>query len=119
MKKFTLYFLIFFAGIVTAIFVMGLLLPDNSTPSDLLATNNGSKTILTATEVAKHNTKTDCYLIVNDQVYDVTAFIDQHPGGVEKIVEGCGKESSQIFAAIHSNFAWNLLKDYYVGDLAK
>ena len=124
MKKFTLYFLIFFAGIIVAIFVMGLIFP-NSNTSKMINANNmiatsgtSSAKTFTITEVAQHNIKTDCYLIVNKQVYDVTSYIDQHPGGVRRIVEMCGQESSQAFAAIHSNFAWNLLKDFYIGDIS-
>ncbi|MFA5792686.1 MAG: cytochrome b5 domain-containing protein [Candidatus Gracilibacteria bacterium] len=74
---------------------------------------------LTAIEVATHNTASDCYLIVKGKVYDVTNYIDQHPGGKQNIYNYCGKESSTTFANIHSNFAWNLLADYYVDDLAQ
>jgi cytochrome b involved in lipid metabolism len=45
----------------------------------------------------------------------VAAFIDKHPGGRQKILDMCGKEATAIFSAIHSNFAWNLLKDFYIG----
>ena len=31
-------------------------------------------------EVAKHSTKEDCWLIINEEVYDVTEFMDIHPG---------------------------------------
>lgn len=70
-------------------------------------------------EIAKHNTKKDCYLIIKGSVYSVASFIDSHPGGVKKIVEECGGEASSVFSAIHSNFAWNLLKDYYIGEVGQ
>ncbi|MBU2566598.1 hypothetical protein KKG46_03500 [Patescibacteria group bacterium] len=125
MKKFTLYILIFFAGIVATILVMGLMFPNSQTnpktnTSISVATSENPKiNNFTTAEVATHNSKNDCYLIVNSQVYDVSSYINKHPGGVRKIVERCGQESSQAFATIHSNFAWNLLKDYYIGDLTK
>jgi len=73
--------------------------------------------VLSLTEIAKHNTVSDCYLIVNSGVYSVAGFIDQHPGGKKKILDMCGKEASKVFSAIHSNFAWNLLKDYFIGNV--
>lgn len=121
MKKLTLCILIFFAGIVITIFAMGLMFPDahaGVTQNSQAAAGKMIETkIFSPDEVSRHKTKNDCYLIVNDQVYDVSSYIDQHPGGVRKIVDYCGKESSVAFAAVHSNFAWNLLEDYYVGDI--
>jgi hypothetical protein len=35
----------------------------------------------TAEEVAKHGTETDCFIVVNDAVLDVTPYLAQHPGG--------------------------------------
>lgn len=34
---------------------------------------------LTFQDVAEHNTKKDCYVVVHDKIYDVTKFIDEHP----------------------------------------
>lgn len=34
---------------------------------------------LTYQDVAEHNTKKDCYIVVYDKVYDCTKFIDEHP----------------------------------------
>ena len=35
----------------------------------------------TKAEVSKHSKSTDCWMIIEDKVYDVTKFIDEHPGG--------------------------------------
>jgi hypothetical protein len=40
-----------------------------------------SKPFYTLADVAKHNSATDCWMVINDKVYDVTSFIDEHPGG--------------------------------------
>jgi cytochrome b involved in lipid metabolism len=38
-------------------------------------------------QVARHNTEKDCWIIVNDQVLDVTAFMHEHPGGKRMIMK--------------------------------
>jgi len=68
-----------------------------------------TQVVLNSAEVAKHNSATDCYLIVKNNVYDVTSYIPKHPAGKSKITNTCGEEVTNIFASIHSNFAWNLL----------
>lgn len=68
-------------------------------------------------EFAAHNNIDDCYIAIQDKVYDVTGFIDQHTGGVDKIVSGCGKEMTGVFAKIHSNKSWDLLKRFQIGSL--
>lgn len=115
-------FIIFVGGIVSLAF-----LPVGTINSPVNNTQNIQKVVnpslpvvtLDLQEVAKHNTKQDCYLIVKGSVYSVASFIDAHPGGVKKIVDECGGEASAVFSAIHSNFAWNLLKDYYIGDVGQ
>ncbi|MFN4181105.1 MAG: cytochrome b5 domain-containing protein [Candidatus Paceibacteria bacterium] len=79
----------------------------------------GTGVVLNLEEIAKHNTRNDCYLIIKDSVYSVAGFIDQHPGGANKILEMCGKEATKTFTLIHSNFAWNLLKDFYIGKVGQ
>lgn len=73
----------------------------------------------TLAEVATHDNIDDCYIAIQGKVYDVTGFIDQHPGGVDKITSGCGKEMTGVFAAIHSNRAWDLLARFQVGVLSE
>jgi L-lactate dehydrogenase (cytochrome) len=72
---------------------------------------------LSMEEVAMHNNIDDCYIVIENKVYEVTGFIDQHPGGVAKITSGCGKEMTGIFSKIHSNKAWDLLKKFQIAVL--
>ena len=55
----------------------------------------------TAEEVARHNSATDCWTIVDGFVYDVTSFARRHPGGAEKIEEMCGVNSSEDYLDEH------------------
>ena len=51
------------------------------------------KTFTTA-DVAKHNTDKDCYVILHGVVYDVTSFLNEHPGGKKAIMLYAGKDAS-------------------------
>jgi cytochrome b involved in lipid metabolism len=44
------------------------------------------KKTFTAAEVAKHNTREDCWIIVKGQVLNVTPFLNDHPGGARAIL---------------------------------
>lgn len=41
-------------------------------------------------EVKKHVTEDDCWIIVHGKVYDVTKFLDEHPGGFDIIITNTG-----------------------------
>lgn len=43
--------------------------------------------MLTIDDVAKHNSRTDCWMTVRGNVYDVTEFLEHHPGGSEGTYE--------------------------------
>lgn len=70
---------------------------------------------LSMAEVTRHSSVRDCYLVVNNNVYDVTSYINYHPGGSDYIISYCGTEVTGIFASIHSNRAWDLLKKFIRG----
>merc|ERR1719362_1119647 len=55
----------------------------------------------TLAEVAKHTSKSDCWVVVNGQVLDVTSFLSEHPGGELAILTFAGKDASEEFNMIH------------------
>lgn len=50
-------------------------------------------------------------------MYDVTDFLDEHPGGGDSIVISAGQDSSEEFNVLHSDKARRMLEDYYIGEL--
>ena len=55
----------------------------------------------TLAEVAKHNKKNDCWVVINGQVLDVTKFLKDHPGGELAILTFAGKDATAEFNMIH------------------
>merc|ERR1719226_188331 len=56
---------------------------------------------LTMEEVAKHTTNTNCWVVVNGEVLDVTKFLKEHPGGELAILTFAGRDASEEFNMIH------------------
>jgi cytochrome b involved in lipid metabolism len=59
----------------------------------------------TLADVAKHKDASSCWTTVNGGVYDVTSWIDQHPGGRDAILSLCGKDGSAAFNGQHGGQA--------------
>ena len=56
---------------------------------------------LSAAEIAKHNTRSDCWSIVKGKVYNLTSYVQSHPGGASVIANICGKDGSGAFSNQH------------------
>ncbi len=78
----------------------------------------------TMTEIAKHNSEKDCWLLIDNEVQDVTSYMSKHPGGKGWILPYCGKDATVAFSTkggegSHSEKAYGLLDSLYVGDLSE
>ena len=75
---------------------------------------------LTLDEVKKHNSAGDCWSIIDGNVYDLTNWVDSHPGGKERITAICGKDGTSSFLGKHSNSssAKSQLTRFELGKLA-
>ncbi|KAF4760783.1 hypothetical protein HAV15_006017 [Penicillium sp. str.  len=56
---------------------------------------------LTGADVAEHNSKDSCWVIVHGKAYDVTEFLPEHPGGQKIILKYAGKDATEEFEPIH------------------
>ena len=96
----------------------------NGTPN--IAGTNGKMLNVTEEELAKHNLRTDCWTAISGRhrvfsssestvrslpgnVYNITPYLDFHPGGVDEIMKGAGIDATALFQEIHS----------WVGDRAR
>lgn len=65
-------------------------------------------------ELASHCTPTDCWLNIDNVVYDVTDFLDKHPGGGAQLMSAAGEDASAMFHALHPGWVRSTLKNYKV-----
>ncbi|CAK0798428.1 unnamed protein product, partial [Prorocentrum cordatum] len=66
-----------------------------------LAEEGGIRELAGPLQVAKHTSKTDCWVVVAGEVLDVTSFLSQHPGGELAILTFAGKDATEEFNMIH------------------
>lgn len=83
---------------------------------------SGQTVILTMAEVAKHNSAYDCWMVINNEVLDLTYFTS-HPGG-STYIPYCGTDGTAAYDAIrggngHSSYATSMFADYLVGVLGQ
>mmetsp|Transcript_22930 Transcript_22930/g.38240 ORF Transcript_22930/g.38240 Transcript_22930/m.38240 type:complete len:130 (-) Transcript_22930:344-733(-) len=80
--------------------------------------------VFTEAEVAPHNSEADCWLIIGNEsnggpkVYDITKYLNDHPGGPEIMLDLAGKDADEMFEDIgHSSEARSKMKEYLIGSL--
>ncbi len=98
---------------------------NNTSASDSPA-KVAESTELTLSEVAKHNSKSDCWTVIDGTVYDITSYIPRHEGG-DNILSACGVDSTEFFngnkagqdgdSNRHSGSAKSQLSQFELGEL--
>lgn len=70
-------------------------------------------------EIARHTSEGDAWLVHSTKVYDVSKFLERHPGGQDILVKNCGKDVTEIMNSAdfhkHSKIAYGWLQKYYIG----
>ncbi|KAG0041329.1 fatty acid alpha-hydroxylase, partial [Gryganskiella cystojenkinii] len=76
----------------------------------------------TAEQVQAHNSAHSCWVIHDNEVFDMTSFVQDHPGGDEYILDHAGKDITDIMkdelSHKHSEGAYEMMEDFKVGTLA-
>lgn len=71
-----------------------------ATATDLAGTG-GKLMEVTPEELAKHNTEKDCWVALKGNVYNVTTYLNFHPGGVDELMRGAGMDVTELFNEVH------------------
>jgi len=89
------------------------------------ATSTSGGVNLTSVEIGRHNSFQSCWLIISANVYDVTRYLNVHPGSAATILPYCGKDGTSAFATkggigqAHSLSAQQLLQSFYLGKIGE
>lgn len=83
----------------------------NSSPSPIIMVSKQKSMMMprsitpiyTLTQVAEHLNATSCWTAINGDVYDLTSWIMEHPGGEGAILSICGKDGSAAFNGQHGD----------------
>ena len=72
---------------------------------------------LTNSEIKTHSSRSDCWSIVNANVYNLTSYVKNHPGGATVIENICGKDGSKAFVNQHNTQGKpnNVLSSFLLG----
>lgn len=78
---------------------------------------------ITTKDIASRNTQASCYVTIGSDVFDVTTFLQDHPGGPDLILEYGGKDVGKIMkdeiSHTHSEAAYEILRENLVGFTVK
>ena len=53
--------------------------------------------------VSKHTTAESCWVVLYGDVYDVTEFLPEHPGGSKIIMKLAGRDATEEFEMLHDD----------------
>ena len=80
---------------------------------------------ITRKEVAKHGTSDDLWVILRSKehnqlrVYDLTAYVEEHPGG-QAILNNAGGDSTKgFYGPQHPSKVFEMIEDFWIGVLAE
>lgn len=92
----------------------------DNTPDTVV--DNNPEQIYTLSQVAENNNKNSCWTVVEGNVYNITSYIPNHPGGEANILQVCGKDGSALFAKPTEHKeggANNVLNGFKIGTMSQ
>jgi cytochrome b involved in lipid metabolism len=96
-----------------------------TTTTTTVNTSTGTTTpgapAFTLAQIATHKDASSCYSVISGKVYDLTMWINMHPGGPDKILSICGIDGTAKFMAQHhgAQKQMDILARFYIGNLTQ
>lgn len=97
----------------------------NGTTTDSITVNTSTGTstpgapVYTREQVALHKDAASCHTIIDGKVYDLTLWVNMHPGGKNAILSLCGSDGTDSFMNKHKGAQkqMDILGRFHIGNL--
>lgn len=67
-----------------------------------------------------HKSQENCWIVLSGKVYDVTSYLEEHPGGINKIMEWAGGDATKAFEEVrHSISALQKAEQFVIGEVER
>ncbi|KAK9820927.1 hypothetical protein WJX74_009161 [Apatococcus lobatus] len=124
------------AAVCTALLVIActgalLLFGRKSAPAETVTAPVGNypqqagKQLFSRKEVSRHQTSDDCWIVLESRehggqarVYNVTEYVEEHPGGQAILNNAGGNSTKGFYGPQHPARVFDMIEDFYIGDLA-
>ncbi|MCX6757126.1 MAG: cytochrome b5-like heme/steroid binding domain-containing protein [Candidatus Nomurabacteria bacterium] len=82
-------------------------------------TTSTTTPLFTLTSIASHKDASSCYSVISKSVYDLTMWVNIHPGGKGAILSICGRDGTEAFMNQHKggDKFMKILSRYKIGNL--
>lgn len=112
----------FLGGMITVILMYQMKYNAIKQTQTVVTPTQAPEMTFTLEDVAEHNTKEDCWQVIDGVVYNFTEYISSgdHPGG-GAMIKDCGTDATEAYQnrPPHSEYATSLLPEYKLGVLVE
>lgn len=120
MKKLTFAAFVAFCASIGTMVALNAMTHESATASDA---DNGQATY-TLAEVVEHDTLDDCWMAIEDKVYNFSDYVPEHPTPPSVLEPWCGKNATEGmrtkgYGRDHSTSAWAMMETYLIGELVQ
>ncbi|KAK3136355.1 hypothetical protein QOZ80_5BG0432530 [Eleusine coracana subsp. coracana] len=79
----------------------------------------GTNKLFAQSEVSFHASRKDCWVVIHGKVYDVTKFLEDHPGGEDVLLHASATgDATEAFEEVgHSTSAISMMDSYWIGSI--
>ena len=98
---------------------------NGTTTQTTVNTDTGETTpgapLISIAEISAHKDASSCYTAISGKVYDLTMWVNMHPGGKSAILSICGIDGTAKFMAQHhgAQKQMDILARFYIGNLSQ